>query len=358
MKENKFEIGIEILRCVCMFMILILHYFRHGGVLDNIKYGSILYYYVWSLEGVCYIAVNCYMLISGYLLSTRNFSFNRIFNLYVEILFYCLLLSVITFSIGLQSLSIKNILQCFPLVSRNNWYVTVYFAISFLMPFFNKFINSVDEYIFQSLILVGLVMFSLIPTVFFWVDQFNVNGGYSLLWYIYLYFVGAFIRKYKGNLFFCIKEYKIFMFLSILLLPLIKFILELLKINSIAGVLYSYNSVPVFISSVAFITFFVNINIKNIYLKNIIMYFSRATFAIFYIHTYFFMKKIIWIQLGVNRVYNSLLLIPHCIFVVLFLFIFLTFVDHVRIFIFSKIYINKYINLIADELNNKIKSIC
>lgn len=64
--------GIELLRIISMIMILILHYLGHGGILDNLSANNFYYYIAWTLEGICFVAVNIYVLITGYFLCTSK----------------------------------------------------------------------------------------------------------------------------------------------------------------------------------------------------------------------------------------------------------------------------------------------
>ena len=61
--------GIDLLRIVAMYMIVLYHCLLLGGVITKatqIGIGSINYDISWLLDTLCYCAVNCYALISGY----------------------------------------------------------------------------------------------------------------------------------------------------------------------------------------------------------------------------------------------------------------------------------------------------
>ena len=71
MKErNK---GIDILRILSMYMVVILHILSRGsGLLTNLTPpGSVAWNLAWFLEIACYCAVNCFILITGYLMIER-----------------------------------------------------------------------------------------------------------------------------------------------------------------------------------------------------------------------------------------------------------------------------------------------
>lgn len=65
-KERNY--GIDLLRIVTMFMIVNLHVYWYGEILwsNKLYFFSVKYNIVWLLEIICYVAVNCYALISGF----------------------------------------------------------------------------------------------------------------------------------------------------------------------------------------------------------------------------------------------------------------------------------------------------
>lgn len=60
----------------------------------------------------------------------------------------------------------------------------------------NKFINALSQAEFQKCLALLLVLFSVIPTINVFGDSFGINGGYSLLWFIVLYCIAAYVRRY------------------------------------------------------------------------------------------------------------------------------------------------------------------
>ena len=62
--NNSRNANIELLRMLSMFMVLVLHALRWSGALD---YTSGMHYWAyWWLEALSIVAVNVFMLISGY----------------------------------------------------------------------------------------------------------------------------------------------------------------------------------------------------------------------------------------------------------------------------------------------------
>ena len=77
-KERNY--GIDLLRIVTMFMIVNLHVFWYGGILksENLYFLSAKYNIVWILEIICYVAVNCYALISGFVGIESRYKYSNI----------------------------------------------------------------------------------------------------------------------------------------------------------------------------------------------------------------------------------------------------------------------------------------
>ena len=87
--------GIDLLRIVSMYMVVILHILGNGGVLTNLELLSLNYYSAWFLEISCYCAVNCYALITGYVMVDSKFSYKKILNLWLDVLFLRLFFTIV-----------------------------------------------------------------------------------------------------------------------------------------------------------------------------------------------------------------------------------------------------------------------
>ncbi|MBQ4600628.1 MAG: hypothetical protein IJB17_03245 [Oscillospiraceae bacterium] len=58
--------GIDLLRVVAMYMVVVLHVIGKGGVASAVQEPGLSFGALWFLEVGAYCAVNCYALISGY----------------------------------------------------------------------------------------------------------------------------------------------------------------------------------------------------------------------------------------------------------------------------------------------------
>lgn len=359
MKTENRNIKIEALRFVSMIMIMILHYFNQGHVLQLTNPDDSLYSLVWVIEGICYISVNIYMLISGYFLSEKKYSWRRLINFYSTVFFYSL-----TLSIGLQlfhkvNLDFKTILSVFPIVgSRSNWFVSVYFAILLISPFLNNIINSINQILYKRMLLIIFCLFSFIPTIFFWNDQFNVNDGYSILWYCFLYLLSAYVKKYGIQ----VRLWKlIIMILSIFFLPISKIVivkyLTSTPLSSADNTLYAYNSVPVFLASFAVFILVINNSEKPREKKRfydpIILFLGKVSFAVFFIHSFVLIRNRLWVFLGSEKYIGSPLLFLHAIISILLIYAICSVIDTCKSLMFKYCRIDSLLLKISNKLDER-----
>ena len=126
------QANFELLRIIAMFMVVILHWNTNSGLLLDVG-SPVTGAGVWSLvtESVCIVAVNVYVLISGYFLSSCTFSFRRVAQVLVQTLFYTVLIPPVLALVGVLSWSevlnpyhIWN--SIFPVQSGHYWFVSAY----------------------------------------------------------------------------------------------------------------------------------------------------------------------------------------------------------------------------------------
>ena len=64
--NNKRESGLDLLRIISIFMIIILHSLNHSGILQNITIGTFEYNISYLFQSLSIVAVNCFILITGF----------------------------------------------------------------------------------------------------------------------------------------------------------------------------------------------------------------------------------------------------------------------------------------------------
>ena len=297
--SKKRNLSLDILKILSMIMVIILHT-KTYGLRDatlapySSVYWVVLIFYIFSL-----VAVNCFVLISGYFISTLKADNKKLFKLWIQTLIFSV---GIYFVFWLQSpenpvFGIGQLLcQLFPIMSNQYWFFTCYFILMLLTPFINKFINSLEQKDFKKLLFVLLSVFMVIPTLNIFGDNFDSSKGYSATWFIVLYCVGAYIRRFPLPK----KPYGVFYIAISLVSVFINALLEgfedkLLLFTNIKSIFSRYNSATVFLASVCLFLFFIN---RPIYTDKkwgkIITTSSASSFCIYLLHEHNFIRDFIW----------------------------------------------------------------
>lgn len=186
--------GIELLRLVLMFMVCLLHTVGQGGILHYSIKGSINYNIFWLIEIFSYCAVDSFAIISGYTAKDKPQKYDKIVNMWFQVIFYSFILTLLLTLIGInKNFEITDIIKnLLPITFKKFWYMTAYFILFFSMPILNKFLFNIDKKTAQKCFLIIFILFSIFGTLG---DPFVTQNGYSPIWLIILYCLGALANK-------------------------------------------------------------------------------------------------------------------------------------------------------------------
>ena len=104
--KSKRLANVELLRVVAMLMVVMLHYLGKGELLPvKNLHMDITGCVAWILESLSIVAVNVYVLISGYFLVEAEFKPSKIVRLILQVLFYTILVTILSLAFGIIELS-------------------------------------------------------------------------------------------------------------------------------------------------------------------------------------------------------------------------------------------------------------
>lgn len=190
----------ECLRIIAMMMVIMLHYLGKGEVLPALTTTMDINGYVaWVLETLSIVAVNVYMLISGYFLSGSGFKAGRLLQLLCQILFYSVLVPVVLVCLGILKpgdLTFYQLLQyLLPTQMIHYWFATAYVVMYLFSPILNIAVKTMKKGQLQAVILLLLVFLSLNKSVLPVRLEMD-NLGYDGIWFMCVYLIAAYIRLY------------------------------------------------------------------------------------------------------------------------------------------------------------------
>ena len=207
---KKRMVNIELLRIVSMMMVVMLHYLGKGNLLPPLT-GSMTVngYVAWGMESLCIVAVNVYMLISGYFLVESGFKPGRLVELLCQVLFYSILVPIVLMILGIIPASvfgINHILETvLPVQMVHYWFITVYVIMYLLSPVLSTAAKAMKQEQLRNTIVALLLFFSVSKSILPF-QLVNDNKGYDGLWFVCVFLVAAYMRLYgldfftaKGN---------------------------------------------------------------------------------------------------------------------------------------------------------------
>ena len=192
--------NMEVLRILAMMMVIMLHYLSKGQVLPAMTEPlNVNGYVAWVLETFSIVAVNVYMLISGYFLTESKFRCTRLIQLVCQVLFYSILVPVVLMAAGVLSVSDLNLYKLLqyvlPVEMEQYWFATAYVMLYLLTPILRCAVHHMKKTQLKVTIIILLLFWSVnksILPVRLTIDEL----GYDVLWFVCVYLCAAYIRSY------------------------------------------------------------------------------------------------------------------------------------------------------------------
>ncbi|MDE7253171.1 MAG: acyltransferase [Acetatifactor sp.] len=200
-KANERMKNLEELRCLAMMMVVALHFLGKGELLGDVTAESmeIVGIAAWVLEAFCIVAVNVYMLISGYFLSESSFKLSRLLKLYLQIWMYSVGVGAFAVFMGIVPADEVNthyfLSLLFPVSMGHYWFMTAYIFLYLLLPIVGMALKSMTKGQLKLVLIMLLLAFCVLKSVMPF--RMEEDGqGYDMLWYLCVFLVAAYIRRF------------------------------------------------------------------------------------------------------------------------------------------------------------------
>lgn len=313
----------ELLRIISMLMIILWHILLHGKVLASMgeienntisgNHDTLVFVRI-----LCAVAVNCFVLISGYFNIKLNIM-KALKKIYLPMLFYSIIITLIGILFLNEVLSKTLIFSMiFPLISKKWWFLSTFIALMLIAPYLNKMLNSLSDKECFKLSATIFVIFELWSTLgdtfnsIKWIGQYS--SGYSIIHFIVLYIFGDCIRRYSSVL----SKIKRYYWLAAYFICSI--------INTFATLFwgykqtFAYNNPLVLLASIFLFIFFTNIKIYH----SVINVVATTVLGIYMIHDHPIVRKHIYKYFNTdditfysdNFVYLRIMFLAFAIFIV------------------------------------------
>lgn len=323
----------ELLRIILALSIIANHIIMYSGKVFNDN-SSFDFYTTNILRSFFIYAVNVFVLISGYF--SIRFSFKKLLRLEIKILIYTYLFLLLNLCFNIVKVDkIVYIHMLFPVVTRQYWFVSIYFILCIFSGFINKALNTLDKKEYENLILIEILIFYILPTFCYIINapQIIQDAGYGIVNFICLYTFGYYIKKYADSL----KNIKLYIVLYIANCFMMFF--ANLGLSKLLGFYFnsfiSYNTVFCLCGSIFIFLIFKNISItKKRYINKI----SSKSLVVYILHMNPIFSKYLFTNILRVQNYQEIYLIIAIFIIPIIIYLICIIIDEVIEFLLKNLY--------------------
>ena len=330
----------ELLRIVSMVMILFHHFACHSTyIFEGMSIGRAWINFI-LMGGK--IGVALFVLITGYfMIEKENLKVSKLVKLWLQLLFYDLLIYILFAIFKQTDFSIKALLLRFiPIANMEWWFASTYFVMFLFIPCINTLLNRLNKETYKKYLIISFICFSIIPTLIN--RSFESN---NLIWFIFIYSVGAYIKIYENDFKYRSSECIFCSMILILLTFILKILLDASHISMLTEFsmrLYDLKSFALFAISLFIFIGFKNMKINDNAYINIL---AKATFGVYLIHDSNFIRPWLWNLVNAGKYSNSWFIIVYSLIMVFLIYTICSIIELIRIKFIEKSYMRKINNL-------------
>lgn len=339
MSEKKRMANLELLRCVAMMMVIVLHYLGKGKLLPDLTGGEFdgAGAAAWLLEAFCIVAVNVYMLISGYFLCTSSFKLSRLLQLLVQVWLYSVAFGILGAATGVIAETPVDIhyflTLIFPISMEHYWFLTAYVFLYLLLPFVGAAVRRMTKQQMQIALGLLLATFCVLKSILPLRLETD-KSGYDCLWYLCVFVTAAYIRRF-GVVFLEKRRRAVCLYVVCCLLAfagtmaLRFFFLRTGSLGRMTGMCMEYNHILPFLAAIGLFGAFVRTEING-KIADAINKIAPYTLGVYLLHENLGLRYTWQSWFGADRVTNVGELLLRTFFAVLGVFVCGILVDMLR----------------------------
>lgn len=272
--------NLELFRCIMMWLIIAHHFVVNSGIGDSMwnhpSAVNNIFLFVFGAWGK--MAINCFVLITGYFMCTSEISISKFGRLFVQVLFYNIVFYFIFLFCGYEEVSVTRILHLFPINDVQSNFVSCFLLFYLCIPFLNILIRNVTKRQHLLLIAISLFIYTVLNLLF------SITMNY-VSWFVVLYFISSYLRLYPVKILESTRNTGLisvlFIVLSIMSILVCVYISVKLNIRVHYYLLSDSNAIFALLTAIALFMFFKNIKIKHSKFINGV---ATTTFGILMIH--------------------------------------------------------------------------
>lgn len=194
--KNERQSNLELLRIICMILIVSLHFITQSGIQKNDTLFHLAFYTF--LRSFGRIACSVFVMIGAWFLVDSSFKMERIVKLWLTVFVYVLPITLICkYVVGIE-VDYEEMFKCFfPIQRAPLWFAGYYMILLLEMPLLNCVIKASSK----NKLLGFLIMFGGLMFGFSTLTRRDGIIGHNLTWFPYLYLLTGYFKRYPCKLF-------------------------------------------------------------------------------------------------------------------------------------------------------------
>lgn len=318
--ESKRNINFELMRILSMLFIIFWHITIWGNVFDNCKKTSI-FLFLTFISYVIGIHVNSFVLLSGFFQSKSRVKISKIIKFLLQVLFYLIFCFIIAYKCGwISNCTIVDFINIIlPSGIHKYWFITCYLITYAFSDYLNFFISKMSHSQYKNFLILSFIIISIIP----FLSGYKVigNPSYTFYFFIFLYFIGAYLRLYEIRYSYHFRNmstngYRMLLILVFFSMAITNFLINFYSVNTsnisnifteISKRLYAvriregYASPLVIVQSIAYFEFFKSLKVDSPKkISNFILNISGCVFGVYLLHENYLIRPYIYTILKID----------------------------------------------------------
>lgn len=345
-KERKSNL--ELLRIVCMILIIAHHCSVHGGsfAMEKMCANKIISVALLPFGKICFDA---FLILSAWFLVEQNFKTERFLKIWLQTFFYSVIFSGVAAIFG-TVFNIKLLISIlFPIIGNSHGYASAYLAFYLCIPLLSLISRNMTKT--QCKYTIGvLFVVEIASQIIGFYDGYTQKLSSELILFLFIYFIALYIKKWpigimksKGILIyiFCMCWVIVFgvRFASI-------YIPQDALNNFFINITADESSITSIIGGVALFGIF---NLMNIKSNKVINFIAKSSFGILLIHDHNIFRYVLWNNIvECQKWYYSNYFVVYLVATVFSIFFVGVIIDSVRRVVIEKPLFN----------SDKVKTLC
>lgn len=330
---KKRQVNFELLRILCMYMIVVGHCLFHGRVTAKLGYGTTNYFLSYFIQSFSVVHVNCFVMLAGYFSIDRNFHAQRLLRFWKQVLFYsvsiCLICGVF---VGVTAADVVR--AVFPVSSGTYWFASVYMGLSLLMPFAGMIAVRLTKRQYRYLLAL-LAVFLSINHMIFRVNAYGNYAGRELPWFLFLALLAGYIKLHtkEDRRYF---RYGFGVYAAASLAVLASVYLSVKMHQEDIGYFLNYNSPLALVATFSLFLCVRNMPWKESRMDGVIRKTAGAAFGVYLLHDNYLIRYLVWDTFRASKVARTHWAVVYAAVVAVVVYLVCTCLELLRQWMFQK----------------------